>query len=253
MPNTIFPPKSCTLVFYSSGPSLCFRWVSATTNTSPDRTLHLSHGRLRSSRPLQQLLRLLVFPRRRGHYRSLLTTVCCLFHPPESLVYPTPPPLHPSPVSFSLTTDFKHIAAASLCTSNEYLDPSAFNYADSGMSLVAVVDNNVLSAGDQREVRHIEFDWSSEVYDLGDVVMVQPQMPASDRYTVSLDAISILRAYPICQCRIAHHAGPRSSHYGGGQNFNSSCQTSAYSRISFIVASHTNLSRLLGYPATIFF
>ena len=66
------------------------------------------------------------------------------------------------------------------------------------MSLVAVVDNNVLSAGDQREVRHIEFDWSGEVYDLGDVVMVQPQMPASDRYIVSLDAISILRAYPIC-------------------------------------------------------
>ncbi len=52
------------------------------------------------------------------------------------------------------------------------------------MSLVTVIENNVLSQGQQREVRHIEFDWSGEVYNPGDVVMVQPQMPAHDRYPI---------------------------------------------------------------------
>lgn len=62
---------------------------------------------------------------------------------------------------------------------SEYLDPDSFAYP-SGMSLATIVDNKVLSKGDGREVRHMEFDWRGGVYNPGDVVLVQPQMPASD-------------------------------------------------------------------------
>jgi sulfite reductase alpha subunit-like flavoprotein len=51
------------------------------------------------------------------------------------------------------------------------------------MSLLKVIDNQVLSRGDGREVRHIEFDWSGGVYNPGDVLFVQPKMPELDRCT----------------------------------------------------------------------
>jgi sulfite reductase alpha subunit-like flavoprotein len=56
------------------------------------------------------------------------------------------------------------------------------------MSLATVVENNVLSQGDEREVRHLEFEWNGGVYQPGDVVVVQPQMPASERYIAFCDA-----------------------------------------------------------------
>ena len=52
------------------------------------------------------------------------------------------------------------------------------------MSLVSVADNKVLSQGEQRQVRHVEFEWTGEVYNPADVVMVQPQMPAHERYCI---------------------------------------------------------------------
>jgi hypothetical protein len=59
------------------------------------------------------------------------------------------------------------------------------------MSLVTVAENKVLSEGDQREVRHIDFDWSGEAYGLGDVAMVQAQMPARDRCKGFLNLIAV--------------------------------------------------------------
>lgn len=125
---------------------------------------------------------------------------------------------------------------------NEYLDPAAFSYTDSGMSLFTVAQNQVLSKGDQREVRHIEFDWSGETYDPGDVAMVQPQMPAHDRHGIlHMISFHFLHSSNRQRCT-AHHVGSRSRHNGGSQNFKSSRQISAYSRTSFIIASHSDMS-----------
>ena len=80
-------------------------------------------------------------------------------------------------------------AVPSAAVAGEYLDPSAVTNIDAcGMSLATVVENNVLSQGDEREVRHLEFEWNGGVYQPGDVVVVQPQMPASERYIAFCDA-----------------------------------------------------------------
>ena len=76
-------------------------------------------------------------------------------------------------------------AVPSTSVTDEYLDVAAVtDIGVCGMSLSAVVENKVLSQGEEREVRHLEFEWSGAVYQPGDVVVVQPQMPARDRCTI---------------------------------------------------------------------
>ncbi len=97
-------------------------------------------------------------------------------------------------------------AVPSTSVSDEYLDVAAVtDIGVCGMSLVAVVENKVLSQGEEREVRHLEFEWSGAVYQPGDVVVVQPQMPARDRCTISS------RGRKPFFCQLIHVAASRCS------------------------------------------